>query len=513
MKQYKDKVAKEMAKNEFKTFKSGLENGVLAAQIIHEWRTSAQTEECLSTDPDLVDHHTNRVGRSKSGPLNCPNPSCIPAKYNESSDEMTIEIIDVLSTTAYNWANWINGRQTSKGVASARYVMAILEAKDQIVAIMNSTKYRPIIHQMEYWLRKFKSRSMIRGTWLEELDESDGMEDIGLDALSKAADVPMPHQVAVVSEKDKIELELKSTLFKLSKLALDYGKVNGRWNPHVVDGFHNLALASRNFIAFNFCDSYFMNIQGFTEVGLWKQGQYGGSHPAKRGPINRKVLKDFLVDIGMNLPTDEHTGDTLFFASALPVVNVAEMNNHISDNRPSTIDYKLLMEQRNKAQKALQSHSSKKGKKGKKGKKELMDDILARDLEIMMEIDPESMMPSCKFQQFESFKMSNFFISLALPLVPPPSAQLSKRRRLPSDLTNQPSPRVGKKIRVDDPGSSSSHQTASALNKAFTSNANDGDYDMDEDKNNEDMYMDEDSTPEKAVSPAGSNSDVEFSSS
>jgi len=243
-----------MAKNEFKTFRNGLEDGVLAAQIIHEWRTSAQKEECLSTDPDLVEHHKNRVGRSKSGPLNCPSPSCIPAKYDESSDEMTTKIIEVLSTTAYNWANWINGRQASKGVASARYVMAILEAKDQIVAIMNSTKYRPIIHQMEFWLRKFKSQSMIRGTWLEELDDSDGMEDIGLDALSKAADVPMPHQVAVLSEKDKIESELRSTLFKLSKLAGDYGKVNGRWNPHVADGFRNLALASRNFVAFNFCD-------------------------------------------------------------------------------------------------------------------------------------------------------------------------------------------------------------------------------------------------------------------
>jgi len=141
-----------------------------------------------------------------------------------------------------------------------------------------------------------------------------------------------------------------------------------------------------------------MNIQGFTEVGLWKQGQYGGSHPAKRGPINRKVLKDFLADNGLSLPEDEHTGDTYFFASALPIVNVAEMNDHISDNRPSTIDYKLLMEQRNKAQKALQPRSS------KKGKNKLIDDVLARqDLEIMMEIDPESMKPSCKFQQFESF--------------------------------------------------------------------------------------------------------------
>jgi len=109
--------------------------------------------------------------------------------------------------------------------------------------------------------------------------------------------------------------------------------------------------------------------------------------------------------------------------------------------------------------------------------------------------------------------MSNFFISLALPLVPPPSAQLSKRRRRPSGLTSQSSLRVGKKIRVDDPGTSSSHQTASALNKAFTSNASDGDCDMDEEKNNEPNYMDEDFISEKVISPAGSNSDVEFSSS
>jgi hypothetical protein len=190
---------------------------------------------------------------------------------------------------------------------------------------------------------------------------------------------------------------------------------------------------------------------------------------------------------------------------------VAELNDHISDKRPSTIDYKLLMEQRNKAQKALQPRSS------KKAKKNLMDDVLARqDLEIMMEIDPESMKPSCKLLQCENFT-SNFFISLALPLVPPTPAQLSKRRRRPSAVANQTSARAGKKIRVDDPGTSSSHQTASALNEVFTSNANDEDCDMDEGKNNEDIndpdYMDEDLIPEKAISPPSSHSDVEFSSS
>jgi hypothetical protein len=251
---YKARVAKDKEMNPHKTFRSGLENGVLAAQIIDEWRTSAQTEECLSIDPHLVEHHSNRIGRSKAGPLNCPSPSCIPTKYRESSDKMITDIVEVLSTTAYNWADWINGRQTSKGVTSARYVMAILEAKDQIVAIMESTKYRPIIYQMEYWLGKFKSSSRIRGTWLEELDESDGMEDIGLDTLNKAANVPMPHQMAVVSEKDKIESELRSTLFKLSKLAGDYGKVGGRWNPVVAEAFGNLAVASRNFVAFSFCN-------------------------------------------------------------------------------------------------------------------------------------------------------------------------------------------------------------------------------------------------------------------
>ena len=65
---------------------------------------------------------------------------------------------------------------------------------------------------------------------------------------------------------------------------------------------------------------------------------------------------------------------------------------------------------------------------------------------------------------------------------------------------------------MDEPGTSSSHQTASALNKAFTSNASAGDCDMDENKNNEDMNVDEGIIPEKAISPAGSISDVEFTS-
>jgi hypothetical protein len=255
VKLYNDKVAKDMAKNEFKTIRSELKDGVLAAQIIHEWRTSAQTEETHSLNPDLLEHHRVRIGRSKLGPLYCPSISSIPTKYSESEDETTTNIISVLSNTAYNWANWVNGRQTSKGVSSARFVMAILEAKDQIDELMNSMKYRPIIYLMEYWLGKFKSRTKTRATWIQELEESDEMEEIDIDTLNKAADVPMPHQVAVMSEKDKIELELRSTLYKLSKLAWDYGKVNARWNPHVADGFENLALVSRNFTTFSFCES------------------------------------------------------------------------------------------------------------------------------------------------------------------------------------------------------------------------------------------------------------------
>jgi len=97
---------------------------------------------------------------------------------------MTNNIIDALFTIEYNWADWINERQTSKGVASAHCVMAILEAKDQIAAIMNYMKYRPITY---------------------------GLEEIGLDTLNKVTDVLMSHQMAVVSEKDKIESELRST--------------------------------------------------------------------------------------------------------------------------------------------------------------------------------------------------------------------------------------------------------------------------------------------------------------
>jgi hypothetical protein len=221
------------------------------------------------------------------------------------------------------------------------------------------------------------------------------------------------------------------------------------------------------------------------------------------------VLKEYLADNGFNLPKDEHIGDTLYFASALPIINVAEINDQISVNRPSTIDYTLLMEQRNKAEKALQSRFS------KKGKRRILDDVLAQqDLEIMTEFDPESMKPTCKLQQCEIYKTANLVISLALPLVSPTPAQPSKRHRNPSVNT---SPRVGKKIRVEDPGNSSSHQTAHALNNALTANANDGDCDMDEDKDDEDInkldYMDDDFIPEKAISPAESHSDVEFNSS
>lgn len=221
------------------------------------------------------------------------------------------------------------------------------------------------------------------------------------------------------------------------------------------------------------------------------------------------MLKEFLADNGFNLPKDEHIGDTLFFASALPVINVAEINDQISVNCPSTIDYTLLMDQKNKAQKALQSRSSKKAKRG------LMDDILAQqDLEIIAQFDPDSMKPSGMLQQCGICKTSNVVISLASPSASPTPAQPSKRHRCPSVIT---SPRVGKKICVEDPGNSNSHQTAFALNNALTANANNRDSDMDEDKDDEDVnkpdYMDEDFIPEKAISPAGSHSDVEFNSS
>ncbi len=50
-----------MVKNEFKTFRSGLKDGVLAAQIIQEWSMSAQIEESLSVDPKVLKHHHDHI--------------------------------------------------------------------------------------------------------------------------------------------------------------------------------------------------------------------------------------------------------------------------------------------------------------------------------------------------------------------------------------------------------------------------------------------------------------------
>jgi len=226
-----------------------LENGVLAAQIIRDWRLAAQTAEIGSEDPVLVKHHQERVLSSKQGPLNRPGRTVLPTKYQTSESDLVKAIVFMLSRTAHNWASWINGRHHSHGVLFAHFVMAILSADPGLVKLVNSSKYRPLIYLMEHSLAQFKTKK--RGTWVKEQEETGEVtdaDDIDMDTLRKHTDIPMTHQVAVHSEKDRITSEIKSTLSKLWKLGLEHGRIDGRWNPNAASGMESMALASHFFI-------------------------------------------------------------------------------------------------------------------------------------------------------------------------------------------------------------------------------------------------------------------------
>jgi hypothetical protein len=251
--EYRTKMEKKLERdglNQADLSDNKLEDGVLASQIIRDWRLAAQTAEIGSQDSVLVKHHQKRIMSSKKGPLNRPGRTVLPTKFENSSSEVVKSIVFILSRTAHNWASWINGRQNSHGVLSAHFVMAILAADPGLVKLVNSSKYRPLIYLMEHSLAQFKTKK--RATWIREQEETEDVtsaDDIDMDTLRKHTEIPLTHQVAVLSEKDRITSEIKSTLSKLWKLGHEQGRIEGRWNPNAASGMELLALASRFFVA------------------------------------------------------------------------------------------------------------------------------------------------------------------------------------------------------------------------------------------------------------------------
>ena len=217
-----------------------------------------------------------------------------------------------------------------------------------------------------------------------------------------------------------------------------------------------------------------------------------------------------MADNGFDFPSDDCIGDTLFFATQLPVANLVEVNDQISAHRPSINDYNEQQRQKLKEEKRKLSLASKKGKKKIPAHIEVLHQ---KDLEIIKMHDSESFIPSSKFQNqlFNYTFLSVSYSASALPSASTPTTPISKRPLIDHTSEVHTPSRAEKRRRFNtkvDAGNSSNIQVANVLNAAMIENYKDEDEVMYDEKNEDedgDVNMDKEEMSQSNSNSGGSD--------